>query len=405
MMPYWTLAALFLLSANASGADSEYRLRYDVLLQPAERQAEVVLTLDQDRDLARHFCFRIDPRRYADFDGDGAIVFEDDHVGWTPPKEGGRLTWTVVLTHKRNSSGYDGYVAEDWAVFRGDDLIPAATVRTLKGAESNAQLYFRLPDDWSVVTPYRREADGSFHVDHPDRRFDRPTGWIAAGKLGVRRDRIAGVAVAIAAPVDSGFRRQDTLAFLHWTLPELKKVFPDFDTRLLVVGSGDPMWRGGLSGPASLYLHADRPLISENGTSTLLHELVHTALGMRPAGGNDWIVEGFAEYYALEILKRSGTISVQRYTDAIEQLADWGADVDDLFVQRSHGPVTARAVGVLTELDRELIERTDGRYGLDDLVRELAGNQDISYTGLRSAATRLAGGSVNALAPKRVPGA
>ena len=55
--------------------------------------------------------------------------------------------------------------------------------------------------------------------------------------------------------------------------------------RLLIVSAGDPMWRGGLSGPSSMFLHSDRPLISENRTSTLLHELgAHRARHPRRRG-------------------------------------------------------------------------------------------------------------------------
>ena len=53
-----------------------------------------------------------------------------------------------------------------------------------------------------------------------------------------------------------------------------------------VVGAADPMWRGGLSASNSLFLHADRPLISENGTSTLVHELTHVITRVRGADGD-----------------------------------------------------------------------------------------------------------------------
>ena len=69
------------------------------------------------------------------------------------------------------------------------------------------------------------------------------------------------------------------------------------------------MWRGALSAPQSLYVHAERPLLSGNATSTLLHEIVHIGLGLADERGADWIVEGLAEYYSLEVLRRSGTIS------------------------------------------------------------------------------------------------
>ncbi len=82
---------------------------------------------------------------------------------------------------------------------------------------------------------------------------------MAAGELGVRWERIQGVSVFVAGPVDQGVRRMDILAFLNWNLPVLGEVLDDLPDRLVVVSARDRMWRGGLSGPRSLYLHADRP--------------------------------------------------------------------------------------------------------------------------------------------------
>ena len=54
--------------------------------------------------------------------------------------------------------------------------------------------------------------------------------------------------VAVSAPVGSGVRRLDTLAFLQWTLPELARVLPSLPANLFIAGAPDGMWRGGLSG-------------------------------------------------------------------------------------------------------------------------------------------------------------
>ncbi len=124
----------------------------------------------------------------------------------------------------------------------------------------------------------------------------------------------------MASPEGSGLRSNDVLAFTRWTLPSLVEVFPQFPARLLIVSGAPDMWRGGLSGAASIYLHADRPLISQNGTSSLLHEMVHVASGLHGTGGADWIVEGLAEYYSLELLRRSNTISEQRFDAALRRL-------------------------------------------------------------------------------------
>lgn len=112
---------------------------------------------------------------------------------------------------------------------------------------------FELPRDWSVISQYSGR-DGQYSIDIPDRRFDQPSGWIVMGRLGVRRDTISGVRIAIAGPVGNSVRRLDMLALLNWTLPELASLLPAMPPRLTIISAGDPMWRGALSAPQSLYI-------------------------------------------------------------------------------------------------------------------------------------------------------
>jgi hypothetical protein len=261
------------------------------------------------------------------------------------------------------------------------------------------------PDGWSFISAYPKAADDEewFLVDRSDRRFDRPVGWMAAGELGVRWGTIVGRKVAVAGPLGNGVRHLDILAFLRWNLPELVRVFPDFPGRLLVVAAGDPMWRGGLSGPNSLYIHADRPLISGNGTSTLLHELVHVAQGYRAESDEDWIVEGIAEFYTLEILHRSGTISTARYERGFDKLDRWSTDVETLQAERSSGARTAKAVSVMRQLDAELRQRSGGKRSLDDVARQLAEDgAPVSLERLRAVSSKLAGAPLDAISPERL---
>ena len=105
---------------------------------------------------------------------------------------------------------------------------------------------FDLPRGWSVITGYAAE-DGRIEVVKPDRNFDQPSGWIAVGRLGVRRENIANMHVVVAAPIGHGARRMDILALLNWTLPELSRALGALPPRLTIVSAADPMWRGGLS--------------------------------------------------------------------------------------------------------------------------------------------------------------
>jgi predicted metalloprotease with PDZ domain len=173
-------------------------------------------------------------------------------------------------------------------------------------------------------------------------------------------------------------------------------VFPEFPDQLLVVLAGEPMWRGGLSGTRSLFMHADRPLISGNRTSSMIHELVHIGAGISGAKNSDWIVEGLAEYYASTILYRSGGISETRYREALAWQENWARRADTLFTQRSSGPVTARAVGVMQRLDQALREATDGEATIDNVALALAqGSKKVSLPRLREIVEELAGDEVD----------
>jgi hypothetical protein len=272
-------------------------------------------------------------------------------------------------------------------------------VRVLKGAKANATLRLLAPAGWSIETPYGPAEGHIVHVGDARANFDRPKGWLLAGKLAVRRDVIAQRRVAVASPEGSGFRSNDVLAFVRWTLPSLVELFPEFPPRLLIVSGPDTMWRGGLSGEGSLYLHADRPLISQNGTSTPLHEMVHVASGLHGKGGADWIVEGIAEYYSLELLRRSNTISQERFDNSFATLAQWSAGTKCVATDRSEGTQTAHSVLVMRALDREIRAATHDRQSLDDVARTLAdARQPVTNAAFRSTVAALIGGPPTALA-------
>jgi hypothetical protein len=219
-----------------------------------------------------------------------------------------------------------------------------------------------------------------------------------AGKIGSRNEKIGSVRVVVAAPTGDNARRQDMLAFLKFTLPRLQEVLPHLPPRLLIVTAGDPMWRGGLSGPSSMFLHSDRPLISENRTSTLLHELGHIALGIRGDEESDWIVEGLAELYSLETLRRSGSISEQRYKQALHHLAQWAQRSPTLFASHSNGPTTARAVIALRAADAEIRSASAGKASIDDVARKLASERGtVSLVRLQKAAQEVAGRPLKSL--------
>lgn len=363
------LFALCLGMANQAVAEIDVESYYDIAyrIDLDQTPATASLVVKNNKGRLRSLEFDANDPRFSNFKGKGKLVRDEERLIWRVPSSGGKLSWNVTLTNKRSSGGYDARRNDDWALFRAEDAFPAMASKALKGAAARATLTIDAPAKWSVQTPFEKQK-GVYIIDNPDRFFDRPTGWIITGALGTRVDRVADTRVVVSAPRGQNARRQDVLALSNWVIPELVRVLPDYPARLLIVMAGDPFWRGGLSGPASLFMHTDRPLISENGTSTLAHELFHVGFS-RPAAENaDWIVEGLAEFYAVELLRRSGTTTAERYSRTLDELRDWAKEAQQLRVARSTGAVTAKAALTFKALNDELLQATNNKQSLDDVV-------------------------------------
>lgn len=366
-------ATLLLGMSSPLWAAKRVDLDYQVKFLPESDQAEVSLTLEKGEAVQR-LAFNLGSKGYySDFSADGTWTQDGPESGtWLPGKGRSSLTYKVRISHPRANDTFDARMTPDWALLRGDDLVPSARLSKDDKVELVARLQFELPKGWNgIETGWPKIGENKFRIDNPSRQFDRPTGWILAGKIGSRRAQLGDTDVTVAAPVGEGMRRMDILTLLTFVWPEAQAVFPRDPAKLLIVGANDPMWRGGLSAPNSIFFHADRPLVSENGTSSLVHELVHVFSRIRDTDESDWISEGLAEYYAIELVRRAGGMSEDRYQSIRKKLVGWSKKVDSLRTDDSTGPVTARAVLLLQELDREIRKNTDNQRSLDDVTRGL----------------------------------
>jgi hypothetical protein len=398
--------ALALTSAAAAADIDYYDATYRASFKPGGEYAEVELDLAGDL-LPSKVVLRTDSQRYRQFRSSDPLQVGDKEVVWRPRGKQSTLRYEFKVNNRRSSGrssgSYDSYITENWALFRGDKLTPPTRVTAESNLHSRTTLEFDLPKGWSAVTPYSPSGDLRFRIDNPQRRFDEPNGWMLVGKIGVRSERIKHVTAVIAAPEGDSARRQDALAFINWNMPKLLDVFPDFPKRVLIVSAGNPMWRGGLSAPNSIFLHSDRPLISENRTSPLLHELAHVALGIRGDNESDWIVEGLAEFYSIQTLRRSRGISQKRYKQAMENLKKWARRSPTLFAKSSSGATTARAVLVFQQVDAEIRSITGNAASLDDVARKLAAKRgEISLIDLQEIAQQVAGKPLQSLQRDRL---
>jgi predicted metalloprotease with PDZ domain len=402
LLAFAAFASLGIVRAAQAASVAYYDATYLATFKSGVDHAQVELKLAGEK-LPSKVVLRVDPKRYREFRSSQPLEVTDKEVVWRPQGKQSSLRYEFLVKHQRSSGSYDSYITANWALFRGDNLAPSTRVTAARNLRSRTTLEFDLPKGWSAVTPYASAGEQLFRIDDPQRRFDEPEGWMLVGKIGVRSERIEHVNAVIAAPEGDNARRQDALAFINWNLPKLLDVFPEFPKRVLIVSAGDPMWRGGLSGPASIFLHSDRPLISENRTSPLLHELVHVALGIHGDRESDWIVEGLAEFYSVQTLRRSGGIGQKRYEQAVANLQKWARRAPTLFAKSSTGATTARAVLVFQDVDAEIRSVTKNAKSLDDVARKLAADRgEISLIQLQEIAQEVAGKPLQSLQRERL---
>jgi predicted metalloprotease with PDZ domain len=131
---------------------------------------------------------------------------------------------------------------------------------------------------------------------------------------------------------------------------------------------------------------------------------MHTVMRARSGPGGGWIVEGLAEFYSLELLVRSGTISRHRYEKTLSKLERRGRGVKKLEDEFSAGAVTARAVAVLRELDQHTRKQTSGKASLDDVLRAMKAAPEVWISArFQKICERVAGTSLEALFKRWIP--
>jgi len=367
------LAAGLLAVCGPLWAAQKVDLDYHVHLLPQSDQAEVRLTLARG-SAVRSLDFDLgDEGRYSDFKADGQWQLTPGKASrgvWRPAADKASLTYRVRISESRKNGSFETRMTPSWALLRGDDLVPPAKLDQQDGIELVSRLAFELPNGWkSIETPWPRIGKQRFRIDNPSRLFDRPTGWMLAGKLGSRRTRLGETEVTVASPLGQGMRRMDVLTLLTFVWPQVQAVVPRHPAKLLIVGAGDPMWRGVLAGHESIYLHSRPPLVSERGSSPLLRELMQMLVRINDQDRSDWISEGLNEYYAIELLRRAGGMSDERYQALNARLARDSKGVTTLRGDQVSPAMVAKAVLLLQELDREIRLKTRNKRSLDDVLQ------------------------------------
>ncbi len=371
------MSLVAVMSATVAVAKDTFSVDYIVTI--SEKRPEIAQVrwelsgIEEVRELRLHFP----ADRLGHFRGTGKLEPITGGLRWLPGGPYAHLTYRARINHVRGQhQRYDSYAASDWIVTRARDMFPRIAIdcepRGNGGPKSRAQLTFRLPAGWHSAAALPVIGPEMYRLNEPGKILDRPRGWFALGKFTLDRQEIADTMVLVARAPGSALAPAEFFHFFGATLPALKKLLAADTETMLLISAPDPMWHGGISGEHSFYMHAKRPLRTPDKTSPYLHEMFHVLQPYKPGADADWIEEGLAEFYSLELQRRAGLIDAAAYRRALGYFARFGSWNVDLTRQPDNAATNNSAPLVMYALDQRIQHATAGKKRLDDVVTRLA---------------------------------
>jgi predicted metalloprotease with PDZ domain len=382
---------MLLISNCARAADADttsretFTVTYTIEIDSADpTRAHVRWSLAGIDEIER-IRLRFDPARFDDFSGSGVLEHHRGEVRWLPSGPYAELRYVAHVDHRRApDKGFDSYAGDGWILSRTTAFFPRTAALFKRDIEPNpesrARLVLRLPRSWDSVTALPSDGPSRYVVETPHQRFDHPRGWMLLGHMKRVDVTIGGTALTIARTPGVTHKVDGAVQLLSNALPLLATLFERQLPRLLVVLGPDPMWRGGLSGEDSFYMHGDRPLRSRDHTSPYLHELFHVAAPFRPGPDAHWVTEGLAEYYSIEIPRRLGSLSDDLYHRALELFAEHGVWGQDFTRTAAAALRNNSAPLVMWALDHRIRTSTKNAHSLDTVVTALARDGGVVTT-------------------------
>ncbi len=335
----------------------------------------------------RHLRLRFEGDDVERLRGTGTLQPDGKGLRWTPGGPYAHLSYRIPINRERgDSQRYESYATDDWIVTRARRIFPRIDVtwETRDGSrpKSRARLIFRLPKGWRSAAAHRKDGKHVYRLRQAATVLDRPRGWYALGNLATDRQEIAGIMLHVARVAEAPPHSTELFEFLAPTLPRLRRLLRGEAERILIVCAPDPMWRGGISGENSLFIHAGRRLRTPDKTSPYLHELFHVLQPFRVAEDADWIGEGLAEFYSVELQRRAGSVDADAFERALRSFEKYGAWNVDLRKQRDNAATNNSAPLVMYAIDQRIQKATAGKKRLDDVVLSLVQEERVVDTAL-----------------------
>ncbi|MHC4529131.1 MAG: M61 family metallopeptidase, partial [Planctomycetota bacterium] len=274
-------------------------------------------------------------------DGHGAFVRNltvmDSAGNTVPVKDFGRARWTIgpvekqavtlkyelLLEHDTSDLPWGPdeapYVTDDGVFWTGRALFIVADM-------SNITVRFKLPDDWHVSTPWKPAANGGAAYLLQDEE-NLTEAFVFAGTHLEQRAKAKDMQILVA--LGSEFKKSKEI--LQETSQSLLNAYAGLfqgtvpGQTLIVVNHQDRKGRfdGGVFGRSVSMLMSDKPSQSnaKRWVPFMAHEVFHLWNGqfIRHSGQEQWLSEGFTDYYAIVASARTGLVEEREFVQRLER--------------------------------------------------------------------------------------
>jgi predicted metalloprotease with PDZ domain len=418
------LLALFCLSAAPAAAQLHYTVD---LRDPASHSAVVTLRVDSLAPGDSVFQFaatapgtyqRMDIGRFVrdlrviSRDGIALPTMRIDVNAWviTAPREVRVVQYRVLDTWNTPVDSFPIYPMAGTAIEADHALLNAHALLGFPRGMQGAPVRIRLeaPPGWQVVTPLVKGSDGEYAADSYDHAVDSP--FLLGSRLSNASLEVGGVPVGIAVHSPSGGITAEQLReAMRGTLEAAGRFLGKLPVERyvflfrFVTDPGNHALGAWEHGTSSEYVLPDGPYSERVGagvTDIAAHEFFHVVTPLnihseiiehfnfeRPVPSRHlWMYEGVTEWASEKMQLDAGLMTLEQYLgnvvgkaradrtryDSTCSLTCLAATSYTAAGARQYGNIYSRGAVVAGLLDIRLLQLSEGRYGLRDLMVDLA---------------------------------
>lgn len=378
------LAAPLVLPAAAAGEPTLLTWRYALSFpDPASGNVRVHLSLEGANGAITHLKFATSGHRepITNVTAGPATPLQATSNGIEFDVDGDEsFTYDVMVERPafNDASQRLAHLGTDFGLFKAESLTLEYAYNFYAGTSFQNRTFVEIspPPGWSQAAPWDKSANDTYVLPAGQ---TLPRGYVALGHfLGEEKRSVAGKDVHYVRLGNASSYDGRLFGLIENATPYYAAVYgPGVHHDVLVVNAPDPMFRGGLGGADSFFVHESADI------RTVAHEYAHVfqLFGTRenPPDSSIWVNEGDADYHSALAMYAADVWTVKQVNDFFEEAAvdaTTASVKDAVLTNAAYGTPLERfayhkGALVLRALDETLRSRSGAQVTLSDVLRAM----------------------------------